>query len=103
MPHKVLIFGWKIMHSSSATEDKKNNITIEVIYTCIICGAKEELVMHALVFCPLFKSSRKKMRLNWYLLELNNAALYSIDALVSLWPFVEISAAYGFALVRRSG
>ena len=60
VPHEILIFGWKNMHNSLATNANQNNRTIEVTNTCKICGAKEELGMHALVCCPIFKSSRRQ-------------------------------------------
>jgi hypothetical protein len=74
------------MHNGLATHDNKNNRTTEVIDTYKICGAKKELVMHALVCCLIIQVLNEAMRLSWSLLrkEKNYAKLYYFVVVVDI-------------------
>jgi len=49
LPHKVLIFGWKVIHNGLATQPNKQRRNILVSDSCEICGDAVESVSHALI------------------------------------------------------
>jgi len=65
LPHKVLIFGWKVANKSLATQDNKKRRGIEISSICKICGMEEESSMHALVRCYHARSLREAIREEW--------------------------------------
>lgn len=67
LPHKVLIFGWKVANNGLATQDNKKRRGIEVTSMCKICGVEEESCMHALIRCNHAKTLRDEMRVVWML------------------------------------
>jgi Zn finger protein HypA/HybF involved in hydrogenase expression len=62
IPHKVLIFGWRVANDGLATEVNKKIRKLPVSGTCSICGREEESVMHALIRCPHALHLRAAMR-----------------------------------------
>ena len=65
LPHKVLIFGWKVANKGLATQDNKKRRGIEISSICKICGMEEESSMHALVRCYHARSLREAIREEW--------------------------------------
>jgi hypothetical protein len=65
IPHKVLIFGWKVIKNGLATQASKKQRTIVVDSTCTICDREKESTMHALLWCDHTVSLREAMRQFW--------------------------------------
>jgi ribonuclease HI len=67
LPHKVLIFGWKVINNGLATQVGKKSRSIVVDSTCTICGREDETIEHALLWCNHAATLREAMRLHWQL------------------------------------
>jgi hypothetical protein len=67
LPHKILIFGWKVINNGLASRMNKISRHIVTIGTCEICGREDESIMHALLWCNHAVSLREAMRQYWEL------------------------------------
>jgi hypothetical protein len=67
LPHKVLIFGWIVIHNGLATQPNKQRRNIVVSESCEICGDGVESVSHTLIYCQHAPQLRSAMRLVWVL------------------------------------
>jgi hypothetical protein len=67
IPHKILVFGWKVINNGLATQDNKCHRNIVVSDQCVICGKKTESGTHALVQCVHANALREAMRQHWIL------------------------------------
>jgi hypothetical protein len=66
IPHKVLIFGWRVAHCGLATQRNKRirNITASGV-VCTIWGMADESKMHALIHCEHAQHLRSALRQEW--------------------------------------
>jgi hypothetical protein len=67
VPHKVAVFGWRVINNGLATQVNKNHNKICLTSTCEVCGMEDETVMHALISCGHAVTLRSAMREVWEL------------------------------------
>lgn len=67
LPHKILVFGWKIANNGLATQQNKHRRSIVQLDTCEICGNGAETLNHALVGCTHTTQLLTAMRTFWAL------------------------------------
>ncbi|CAO2192714.1 unnamed protein product [Urochloa humidicola] len=65
IPHKILVFGWRVMNNGLATQRNKRSRSIVPNSCCEICGMEDETVAHALVQCQHAKLLRQAVRTHW--------------------------------------
>jgi ribonuclease HI len=69
VPHKVAVFGWRVINNGLATQENKKHNKISLTSTCEVCGMEDETVMHALIRCGHAITLRAAMREVWKLPE----------------------------------
>lgn len=67
IPHKVSVFGWRVINNGLATQANKKQRHISVTSTCEVCGVEDESIMHALVKCDHANTLRSGIREIWTL------------------------------------
>ena len=92
IPHKILVFGWKVMHNGLATQENKRKRRIIKDDRCEICGKESESGEHALFRCGHTGDLREAMRQYWSLPVRNSSSrlLLKICSLSStVWGWME--------------
>jgi hypothetical protein len=67
LPHKILIFRWKVMKNGLASQTNKISRHIVTDGTCEVCGREKESIEHALIQCNHAAALREGMRQFWHL------------------------------------
>ncbi|CAN6175074.1 unnamed protein product [Urochloa humidicola] len=84
IPHKILNFGWKLIHNGLATRESKRRRSIVVESGCQVCGTEFESAMHAVIRCNHAKFLRMAMREVWSLPEEEQLCVQTPESLLPL-------------------
>ena len=96
VPHKVPIFGWKVINNGLATQESKRKRNIVSTGRYEICGGKDESTAHALVGCDHAQALREAMRQVWVLPDEQQYWQISLENLLTMIDGMDVDGAQGY-------